>query len=226
MKNIRIIILIIVLFFSFLNLKLLSKDIVLPGPSFKSDKNFEKVLRNRRTKRIYSERELNKLILSQLLWAAQGISDENRKFRTAPSAGALYPLEIYFIIQNKGCKELVNGLYRYIPEGHRIRLIKSGNLSSSLGEVGYSQDFFSESPICFIITAVPIRTTKKYGERGYRYIYIEVGHVGQNIQLQGVSLGLSVGIAGAFRDNKLKNLLGLDKNEIPLYLMPVGYPKK
>ncbi len=202
------------------------KTIDLPDPSLKSGKSFKQILDERRTKRVYSEKELDKVLLSQLLWAAQGITDDKNNFRAAPSAGALYPLEIYMIIQNKGIEGLRNGLYQYIPGKHQIKLLKTGNLNGSLAKVGYSQDFFAQSPLCFIITAVPQRTTQKYGERGYRYIHIEVGHVGQNIQLQGTALGLAVGIAGAFRDNKLSELLNLDEGEIPLYLMPVGYPKK
>jgi len=201
------------------------KIIELPKPMLKSNKSFEQVLSERRTKRAFSVERVNKRILSQLLWAAQGITDESRNYRTAPSAGALYPLEVYIIVQNKGCEGLENGLYKYIPNENQIEFIKPGDLDSSLANVGYSQDFFARSPICFILTAVPKRTTKKYGERGYRYIHMEVGHVGQNIQLQGTALGLSVGIAGAFKDQKLSELLDLNEEEIPLYIMPVGYPK-
>ncbi len=201
------------------------KIIKLPEPSLKSDKSIEEVLSERRTRRAFSEEAVNKRLLSQLLWAAQGITEESRNYRTAPSAGALYPLEVYVSVQNKGCEGLENGLYKYIQKTHQIEFIKPGDLSASLENVGYSQDFFSRSPLCFILTAVPQRTTKKYGERGYRYIHIEVGHVGQNIQLQGTALGLSVGVVGAFQDKKLSELLDLNKEEIPLYILPAGYSK-
>lgn len=201
-------------------------DLSLPAPNLDTGQTFRQVLENRRTGRRYADKPVTKQILSQLLWAAQGITDKRHGFRTAPSAGALYPLEVYVVIQNKGCPGLQNGLYQYDPDHHGLKRVKSGDFGPVLAQVGYSQDFFSESPLCFVITAVPERTTRKYGNRGHRYIYMEVGHVGQNIQLQGTALNLSVGIAGAFRDAKLQDLLNLGKNEIPLYIMPVGYPRK
>jgi SagB-type dehydrogenase family enzyme len=187
---------------------------------------FEEALRKRRSVREYSGRPVSMGELSQILFAAQGITGEShgRKLRTAPSAGALYPMEIYVIAHT--VKGLEPGIYHYDPFGHVLELRESGDMRRALSGAGLGQSALREAAFVIACAAVPGRTTAKYGERGYRYVLIETGHVGQNVLLQAVSLGLAAVPIGAFNDAELGRLLGIDgKREAALYLIAVGAPE-
>ncbi len=188
---------------------------MLPEPNLESGESLEEAIKNRRSVRTFKEKELEPGQISQLLWAAQGITEPETGFRAAPSAGALYPLELYIIKKD--------GLFHYIPEGHKIEKIKGPDLRDELMQCALFQEFIAEAPANIIITSVNERTTQKYGNRGIRYVHMEAGHAAQNILLQATVLGLAAVPVGAFDDPCLANLLSLEENYTPLYIIPVGY---
>ncbi|RCK75882.1 MAG: hypothetical protein IGBAC_1157 [Ignavibacteriae bacterium] len=193
-------------------------EILLPKPEKFGKVSIEETLSKRRTIRNYSKEPIQLKELGQLLWAAQGItSDEG--FRTAPSAGALYPLEIFIVTGN--VEELEDGIYRYNPSKHSIIKISSGDKRKQLADAALGQEQIQTAAVNIIITAVLKRTTWKYGERGKRYVHIEVGHAAQNVMLQAEALGIGVCPVGAFQDEKVKKLLSLNEEE-PLYILTVG----
>lgn len=213
------IILIIILFFlSFLNKDVHSAGemnmIRLPKPGIKGDISLEETINQRRSLRDFLDRDLNLEEISQLLWAAQGITDKSRGFRSAPSAGALYPLEIYIIKKD--------GLFHYNLEEHALQILEKRDLRAGLCRAAWGQTMVRDAPIDIVICAVFRRVTSKYGERGIRYVHMEAGHCAQNIHLMAVSLGLGSVPVGAFDDAQVKTLLKLDKNIEPLYIIPIG----
>ncbi len=189
--------------------------------------SLEEVIAKRRSRRKFKREPITLQQLSQLLWAAQGISDERRGFRTVPSAGATYPLEVYVVVREGGVEGLDPGIYKYIPERHSLALIKRGDFSYELYRACLSQEWVREAAINIVITAVYERTTAFYGRRGAeRYVPMEAGHAGQNIYLQAEALGLGTVAIGAFYDEEVSSILGLPRSEVPLYVFPVGKPKE
>lgn len=152
------------------------------------------------------------------MWAAQGISRKSTGFRTAPSAGALYPLEIFLVKSD--------GVFHYIPDGHKLVKLDSDDLRSNLMKACLFQSFVAEAPVDIVITAIYERTTIKYGKRGIRYVHLEAGHACQNILLQAIALGLGAVSVGAFNDSYIQKLLKLPNDYIPLYVVPAGYPEE
>jgi SagB-type dehydrogenase family enzyme len=189
----------------------------LPEPKLSSKISVEEALSKRRSVRDYGKDSLSIEEVSQLLWAAQGIT-VRWGGRTAPSAGALYPLEIYVVVG--GVKGLKPGLYHYDPEKHSITKKVDGDLRQKLTQAALDQDEITKAPATFVITAVYERTMKKYKERGIRYVHMEVGALGENIYLQAESLDLGTVFIGAFEDEKVKKALEIE--EEPLGIMPVG----
>jgi SagB-type dehydrogenase family enzyme len=157
---------------------------------------------------------------AQLLWAAQGIT-HSEGLRTAPSAGALYPLEIYFLAGTVA--SLPAGIYRYEPKLHSLARTVSGDQRRELASAAHHQAWIADASAVVVIAAVYRRTRTKYGDRAERYVHIEAGHVAENICLQAVALGLGTTIVGAFADAEVKRLLGLGEEE-PILLIPVGRP--
>jgi len=194
-----------------------SEIIQLSKPKLDGEISVEKAISKRRSIRSYARRELTLEQISQLLWAAQGITDKFRGFRAAPSAGALYPLEVY--MANK------DGLFHYIPQGHKLEKISPEDIRKSLSQAALGQSWVAEAAIDIIICAVYEQATSRYGQRGIRYTDIEVGHAAENIHLQAVVLGLSSVPIGAFRDEAVSKILSLPEDERPLYIIPVGYKK-
>ncbi|RLF19631.1 MAG: nitroreductase [Thermoprotei archaeon] len=191
----------------------------------------ERALANRRSIRSYLDKPLTIHQVSQLLWAAYGINDVKRGFKTCPSAGATYPLEIYLIVGENCVKVnethyLSAGCYKYSPRTHALFLVKEGDLRSKLAAAALGQEWVETAPIDIIICAVYERTVGVYGERGYRYVHMEAGHAGQNIYLEATALGLGTVVVGAFHDDEVRKIIGAKSNEHPLYIIPVGYPKQ
>jgi SagB-type dehydrogenase family enzyme len=179
--------------------------------------SLEETLVQRRSVREFSAQPLTLAELSQLLWAAQGITNE-RGFRTAPSAGALYPLEVYVATPE--------GLHRYEPQGHRLLSIGSKDTRPALYEAALRQEPVRRAPAVFILAAVYERTSVKYGsERSPRYVHMEAGHAAQNLLLEAVALGLGAVPIGAFVDREIQEALGIPSDHQPLYLIPVGHPQ-
>jgi len=193
------------------------EEIMLPEPQQKSNISLEEALNNRRSKRQFQARDLKLEDISQILWAAQGITEMSTGFRTAPSAGALYPLEL-FVVKS-------DGFFNYIPKGHKLKKLSSSDLRSELMKASLFQKSISEAPVDIVITAIYERTTLKYGNRGIRYVHMEAGHTCQNILLEATALGLGAVPIGAFSDTNVQKVLNLPEDYIPLYVIPVGYIK-
>jgi SagB-type dehydrogenase family enzyme len=201
----------------------------LPKPSLKGDVSVEEAINSRRSTRSFKPDPLSISQLSQLLWAAQGITitieEKNRSFRSAPSAGALYPIYVYVIVGEKGVTDLTKGIYKYNPEKHTLLKISGEDKRLAVAQASYNQSWMDKAPVILMITAEYERSMKKYGERGVRYSKIESGCVAQDIFLQAEALGLGVGIVGAFHDYKVMNILKVWGKPQPLLAMPVGYKK-
>jgi SagB-type dehydrogenase family enzyme len=193
------------------------EEILLLEPETSEGIPVESAMEKRRSIRAFSEKELEIEKISQLLWAAQGITQESTGYRTAPSAGALYPLELFLVKSD--------GVYHYRPQGHKLIKLMSQDLRIKLAEGSVFQGFIATAPASIVITGIFERTTQKYGQRGVRYVYMEAGHSCQNILLQAVSLGLGAVPVGAFDDDYLQSLLSLPPEYEILYVVPVGYPQ-
>jgi len=191
--------------------------IILPQPRYDSKTSVEKALLERRSVREYRNEPLALSEISQLLWSAQGTT---KTLRTAPSAGALYPLEIYVVALN--VKDLLPGIYKYKTQGHKLITVIKGDKRAEICKAALSQSPVKDAPAIIVFSAVFKRTTAKYGERGARYVHMEAGHAAQNAYLQAVSLDLGTVVIGAFNDDELKRAMNMPKEEEPLYIMPVG----
>jgi SagB-type dehydrogenase family enzyme len=202
-----------------MNIQLFSKSIKLPKPQYESNVSIEETLLKRRSIRSYKSEPLAIAEISQLLWSAQGVT--NRKgFRTAPSAGALYPLEVYIAAGN--VTDLDAGIYKYYPHRHEIVNTVKGNKRSELCRAGLGQSSIKNAPAVMVFCAVFERVTGSYGKRGIQYVHMEVGHAIQNVCLQAISLGLGSVIIGAFNDYDVKEVMNFELDENPLLILPVG----
>ena len=190
---------------------------VLPPPQLKGTLTLEEALAKRRSVREFSDTPLTLAELGQLLWAAQGMTHP-AGLRAAPSAGALYPLEVYAVTRQAA--------YHYLPRGHQMTMHVQGDVRSALHAAALRQDPVLKAPAVIIIAAVYARTAQKYGEeRSPRYVHLEAGHAAQNVLLHAVALNLGAVPIGAFEDNRVKQVLALPSDQQPLYLIPVGHPK-
>ena len=197
----------------------------LPPPRTDGPVSVERSIKERRTVRSYAVRQLLPDQLSQLLWAAQGITEDDGFKRAAPSAGALYPMDVYAVLGQEGVDKFDPGVYHYRPDDHSLEGITTGDLRRTIARAALSQMWIAEAPILLVITAEYSRITSKYGERGIQYAMIEAGHIGQNIFLQAGALGLAAGIVGAFHEKQLIQTMGVPRTHKPLLIMPVGYPE-
>ncbi len=173
----------------------------------------------RRSVREYADLPLSLEEVSQLLWAAQGITSDWGG-RTAPSAGALYPLEVYLVVGS--VDNLGVGVYKYQPQEHALVRVGDGDVRAELASAALRQSFVAEAAVDIVIGAVYERTTRKYGDRGVRYVHMEAGHAAQNIYLEVVALDLGTVTIGAFSDELVMDILDMPESEVPLYIMPVG----
>ena len=194
-------------------------EIALPGPAESGPLSVEEAIRSRRSIRELGGGRLELSDVAQLLWSAQGVTDEDRGRRAAPSAGAKYPIELYAVAGS--VNGLAPGLYRYAPEGHALVQVKEGDVRRELCAEALSQEWVRSAELVIVIAAVYERTMEKYGERGIRYAHIEVGAVAENIYLQAESLGLGTTFVGAFSDDGVAGVIGLS-DAVPLGIMPVG----
>ena len=193
--------------------------IPLPEPVVTTEVSLEQLLARRRSVREYADAEITLTDVGQLLWSAQGITHP-QGYRTAPSAGALYPLKLYLLAGR--VQGLDAGVYHYDPDGHRLIPTGDGDLRKPLARAALFQSCLQEAAAVVVFAAVYERTTRKYGERGIRYVHMEVGHAAQNLFLQAVALNLATVVVGAFDDDAVARLLDLPANVRPLVLMPVG----
>ncbi len=190
----------------------------LPEPRAKGPLSLEEALRRRRSVRSFEATPLTQDQVSMLCWAAQGVTGERGLKRTAPSAGALYPLELYVATST--------GFFHYHPDGHRLEKLNGEDLRPKAHENALRQGALWDAPAVFVVAAVYERTAKKYGaRRSPRYVHLEAGHAAQNLLLQAVCLDLGAVPIGAFHDDQLQQALGLPADHRPLYLIPVGRPR-
>lgn len=185
----------------------------LPQPRYKGSVSLEEAISRRRSVRRFSDAPVSTEDLSQILWAAQGITEGY--FRTVPSAGALYPIELFVATKE--------GVHRYVPKGHLLEEGIKKDVRKEISTAALGQRFIKEAPVVLVITAVFERVTSKYGERGTRYVFLEAGHVAQNICLECSALGLATVVIGAFYDSQVQEALEIPKDCAPVYIIPVGY---
>jgi len=193
----------------------------LPAPRLDGGASLVAVLTARRSIREYADQALTLDDVSQLLWAAQGVTSPGGA-RTAPSAGALFPLEIYLVAG--AVQQLAAGIYRYRPMRHALERTAEGDRRGALARAALRQDWIGRAPAVVVLAAVYSRTTGKYGGRGRKYVHMDVGHAAQNVYLQAAAIDLGTTFVGAFHDNQVKQTLELPAAEHPLGLMPVGHP--
>jgi SagB-type dehydrogenase family enzyme len=205
------------------------KTVELPEPSLKGKVSVEETLASRRSRRSYQNEPISLQEVSQILWAAYGISEPipggpaflRGGLRTAPSAGALYPLDIYLVAGN--VTGLPAGVYYYDSENHALKLITDTDKRKELCAAANSLMMVENAPADLVWSCIPERTTKKYGERGKeRYIYMDLGHSAENVYLQCEALGIGTCAIGAFSDAMVKSVVRMTKSEEPLYIMPIG----
>jgi SagB-type dehydrogenase family enzyme len=195
------------------------RDIALPPPTTTGSIPFEETLESRRSVRVFSPDPLGLEEVSQLLWAAQGITGAEKE-RTAPSAGATFPIELY--VAAGAVEGIPVGVFRYHPIGHRLEALAPSDVRSDLVRATGDQEFIGVAPLVIAVAAVRIRTRNLYGERAVRYVDMEAGAVLQNAALQGVALGLGSVVVGAFKDEEVKQILGIEGQERFLAMLVIG----
>lgn len=193
--------------------------IELPRPSVKGSISVEEALERRRSVREYSRDPLTLAEVSQLLWSGYGVTSPEG-FRTAPSAKALYPLELYLVVAR--VDELAAGVYRYDGHRHGLVSIRGVNVLNDLCAATFGQDFVASAACVLVFAAVYERTREAFQDAGRDYVHMDLGHAGQNVHLQAVSLGLGTVVVGAFRPAAVQQTMELPADQTPLYLMPIG----
>jgi SagB-type dehydrogenase family enzyme len=193
--------------------------LALPPPARGATGSIEELLRSRRSTRRFRDEPLALSEVAQLLWSAQGVVTGDGR-RTAPSAGALYPLEVLLVAGE--VEGLPPGIYRYRPAEHRLVPMSAGDHRGALATAALGQAWVRQAPASIVLAAVVERTAKKYGSRAERYVHMEVGSAAENVYLQAGALGLGAVLVGAFDDRRLAQAVGLEPGESPLAVIPVG----
>jgi SagB-type dehydrogenase family enzyme len=198
--------------------------IKLPPPKSAGAVSVEEAITRRRSTREFTDRALLVEELSQLLWSLQGTTDNQRRLRAAPSAGATFPLEVISVIGDFGVSGLPAGLYLYLPSDHALKPIRNGDVRQQLAGVALGQQAVAQAPASLVIAADYERTRRRYRNRTERYVHMEAGHAAQNLYLQATALGLGTNAIGAFDDDGVRQVLQLAPNLQPLYILPIGKP--
>jgi len=199
-------------------------EVLLPHPRPLTGQGIEDVMLRRRSVREYLMKPLSLEEAALLCWSAQGISEVGEGLRTSPSAGARYPITLYLVVGEGGVEGLREGIYRYIVERHSLYLHKEGDFRKELSDAALDQEHVARAPLTLTFAVDFRKTTSRYGDRGYRYVWIDVGHAAQNVYLAATALGLGTVGVGAFKDEKVTEILSLNRGVHPAYLMPVGHP--
>ena len=191
----------------------------LPKPRLQGNFSLESALSTRRSVSSLQNTPISLDDLGQLLWAAQGVTN-SENLRTAPSAGALYPINVYAVVGD--VSGLGPGVYKYRPGTHDLIEIGNVDKREALCRAALIQTTIREAPVVIVLAANFEKTTVKFGRRGFRYVLMEVGHAAQNVCLQAVALQLESVVIGGFSDAKVSRILGIDSGYTPLYLLPQG----
>jgi SagB-type dehydrogenase family enzyme len=192
----------------------MSETITLPEPNRKGLMSLEQVVATRRSRRDFLPQPLTLEQTGQLTWAAQGQEAGNR-YRTTPSAGATYPLELFVVTGD--------GFFRYLPAKHSLEKLTEQDLRAALASAAWGQEFIEAAPLTLVFAAQFSRTTNHYGRRGVRYVYMEAGHAAQNVHLQAEALGLGSVAVGAFDDSSVSKVLSLPNDLEPIYMVVIGH---
>jgi len=192
----------------------MAEIIKLAKPNQSGSMPLEQAIAVRRSRRYFVPKPLTLEQIGQLAWAAQG-QDEGSNYRTTPSAGATYPLELFVITDE--------GMFRYLSARHSLEKLADKDLRIALASAAWGQEFVQAAPLTLVFAAEFTRTTGRYGKRGIRYVYMEAGHAAQNVHLQAETLGLGSVAVGAFDDAAVSKVLSLPRNIEPLYMVAVGY---
>jgi len=191
--------------------------LTLPKPNLDGSVSLEQTIAVRRSRRSFLSKALTLEQIGQLAWAAQG-QDAKSRYRTVPSAGATYPLELFVVTEE--------GLFHYLLAKHALEKLTDQDLRCALAAAAWGQEFIEAAPLTLVFAAEFVRTTGRYGRRGVRYVYMEAGHAVQNVHLQAESLGLGSVAVGAFDDASVSKVLSLPKHLEPIYMVVVGYPRQ
>ena len=194
----------------------------LPAPTLKGATSLEETLTQRRSLRAFAPDPISLAHVGQLAWSAQGVTEAATGYRTAPSAGGTLPIEVDLVVH--GVPDLEDGVYRYEPGAHALRRRLAGDRRQAVADATLNQGFVADAPVILALSSVAARTSPKFGAFTERLIDMEVGHVGQNVSLQAVALGLATVVVAGFREAELAAALELAEGERPIYLMPVGRP--
>ncbi|MEM4574409.1 MAG: SagB/ThcOx family dehydrogenase [Candidatus Caldarchaeum sp.] len=202
------------------------KTVVLPKPRLSGPMSVEEAIQRRRSRREYRNEPLKLAEVSQLLWAAQGVTAPHlwMGLRSAPSAGGLYPLETYVVVKRGGVEGLEPGTYHYNPHRHILTQVAEGDFSKDLMSACVDQGWVGAAACNIVFTAVVERTRVRYGDRALQYVFQESGHAAQNVYLQAEALGLGCVVIGAFYEDEVRRILNAESDELPVYVMPVGRP--
>ncbi len=192
----------------------MSQLITLPKPKQDGTISLEKAIAVRRSQRDFLPQSLTLEQIGQLAWAAQG-QEAGGRYRTSPSAGATYPLELFVVFKE--------GLYHYLPAKHSLEKLTEQDLRAKLASAAWGQGFIEAAPLTLVFTAEFDRTTGRYGRRGIRYVYMEAGHAAQNVHLQAEAMGLGSVAVGAFDDASVSRVLSLPNGLEPVYMVATGY---
>lgn len=198
----------------------------LPPATVSSDMSVDQAIKSRRSVRSFSATSLTLQDVSQLLWASQGITDSERNFRAAPSAGHVFPMEIYLVTGNNSIQGLEAGIYHYNPFNNTLEKIVEGDQRYNLSQAAHQQKWVENAPISLVVTGNYQKMKEKYPDEriSTRFVDIEAGHIGENIYLEAVAHGMGTVAIGSFYDDQMINLLKLPSTETPIYIYPVGYP--
>lgn len=202
----------------------MTATIKLPTKQLNDEISLEKTLEKRSSCRYFEKESLTLQDLSNILWAAQGITDKRYSLRrTVASAGAVYPIIMYVSVRKNGVHELDKGIYRYGAENHSLEKVSESDITDDLSTACYNQEFINKASVNILLASDNQRTRELYNERGDRYVMMEAGSISQNIYLEAVESNLGTVLIGAFDDEMVKSLFGFDKL-MPLGIMPVGKP--
>ncbi len=197
----------------------------LPEPKITGTMSVEQAINDRRSVRRYTNESLTLQDVSQLMWAAQGITDNKTKFRTVPSGGHTFPLEVYILVGKNSVKGLNEGVYHYNPFNNTLEQILGNDVRPELSQAANGQPWVKEAPVDIIITGNYQKMIDKYKDEklSTRFVDMEAGHAGQNIYLESESLNLATVALGSFKDDQVHQILNIPSNENTLYIYPVGH---